>query len=120
MVPVHKASVQKNKMKFGIEVSYSTKESLRVDYVKGTNEWRDSINLEIMMLLDFETFHALEDHKKIPPGHKWITYHCVYDAMFDERLKTRLVAGGHMTNLEGVGVVFFLQKHLFWISQIFH
>ena len=98
MVQAYKASVRKNKIKFGIEVPYSTKEALRLDQVKGTSEWRDSINLEIKMLLDFKTFITLEDHEELPEGYKWIPYHCVMDAKFDGRLKTRLVAGGHMTN----------------------
>ena len=34
----------------------------------------------------------------MPPGYKWIPYHCVWDAKFDGRKKCRLVAGGHKTD----------------------
>ena len=98
MVKTYKATVRKNKIKFGIEVPYSTKEALRLDMVNMNDSWRKAIDLEVQMLLDFKTFITLEDDQPVPVGYKWIPYHCVYDAKFDGRLKARLVAGGHMTN----------------------
>ena len=77
MVNIYKATVRKNKIKFGIEVPFSTREALRLDRANKNEGWRKAINLEIQMLLDFETFLMLKDDEPIPPGYKWIPYHCV-------------------------------------------
>ena len=53
---------------------------------------------EINQLLEYETFRVLEDDEPMPEGYKFIPYHCIYDVKFDGRRKSRLVAGGHMTD----------------------
>src|SRR5687768_1762763 len=53
---------------------------------------------EIISLHAHDTFVVFEDGQHILPGYKQIPYHCIYDAKFDGRKKSRLVAGGHMTD----------------------
>ena len=43
-------------------------------------------------------FEIMKDGDRAPTGHKQINYHLIYDVNIEDfRRKTRLVAGGHMT-----------------------
>ena len=42
-------------------------------------------------------FKVIPDGQPVPKGHKRIPYHVVHAVKFDGRLKSRLVAGGHMS-----------------------
>jgi len=80
--------------------------------------------LEISQLMDYEVFedrsHISDPSSESPAGYKKITYHVVFAVKHDERYKSRLVAGGHMTDapvesvysgvvsLRGVRLVIFL------------
>ena len=44
-----------------------------------------------------EVFRVLPDGVPTPRGYSSIPYHFVHDVKFDGRLKSRLVAGGHMS-----------------------
>jgi hypothetical protein len=60
-------------------------------------------------LLEFETFFDKGIAGIVPSGYKRICCHMIYDVKHDGRLKSQLVAGGHLTdpNTESVysGVV---------------
>ena len=98
LVRAYAVSLKKNKIKFGIEVPKSTREAYRLDNRNKNDLWGQSMITEVSQLLDYKTFKVIQDDEPVPPGYKWIPYHCVYDAKFDGRRKCRLVAGGHMTN----------------------
>ena len=50
---------------------------------------------EIESINKHKTFIVLENHEPLPAGYQKIPYHMIFDAKFDGRKKTRLVAGGH-------------------------
>ena len=98
MVYAYKASRHLRNIKFGVEVPQSTRHALQIDQEDGINLWKQAMDTEINQLNEYETFRVLEDNESIPPGYKFIPYHCIYDVKFDGRRKCRLVAGGHMTD----------------------
>jgi hypothetical protein len=49
-------------------------------------------------LLEYQTFIDKVKHGEPPDGYKWIICHMVYDVKHDERHKSTLVAGGHLTD----------------------
>ena len=50
---------------------------------------------EISSINEHQSFIILDDHEPLSKGYKPIPYHFVFDAKYDERKKSRLVAGGH-------------------------
>ena len=50
---------------------------------------------EISLINEHQTFIILEEHELLPEGYKPIPYHFVFDAKYDGRKKSRLVAGDH-------------------------
>lgn len=85
------------KYKFGVEVPRNRKHALELDAKNGTTGWKDSIQLELDQIMSYEVFKVWPDDQPLPSGYKRIPYHIVYDVKFDGRLKSRLVAGGHMS-----------------------
>ena len=80
--------------KFGIELPHSVKEALAIDARTGTTFWRDAIEKEMAnVMIAFE----FDDDDKVPPGHKKIECHMIFDIKSSLQRKARFVAGGHMT-----------------------
>ena len=50
---------------------------------------------EVESINKHKIFIVLEDHETLPPGYQKIPYNMIFDAKFDSRNQTRLVAGGH-------------------------
>ena len=84
--------------KFGFEVPKSPQDAIRIDEEHGNTMWRDSMALELSQLMDYETFKDYGHGDRKPPGYKRIRTHWVFDIKHDGRHKSRLVAGGHLTD----------------------
>jgi len=109
---------------FGHEVPRNHQQAMELDKKNKNTKWRDSEKLETSQLLDYTVFHDYGPrHRARPPeGYKKITYHFVYAVKHDGRYKSRLVAGGHLTDtptesvysgvvsLRGVRIVIFLAE----------
>jgi len=82
--------------KFGIQVPKSVKEAYELDQTNGNTLWADSLTKEMKDVK--VAFDIKDDDDPIPKGYKEITCHMIFDVkMEDFRRKSRLVAGGHMT-----------------------
>ena len=122
MLHAYKVAYSGPKLKFGTIVPISTKHAYNIDKESGTTGWTIAIKDKIDQINSNETFIVLKDTDPLPPGYKFIPYHCVYDINFDGRKKCRLVAGGHRTDppkediylgfmsIEMVRTCFFLAK----------
>ena len=84
--------------KFGFEVPRSPEDALRIDRESNNTMWRDSMALELSQLMDYETFKDYGHGDRRPAGYKRIRTHWVFDIKHDGRHKSRLVAGGHLTD----------------------
>ena len=67
--------------------------------MNGNTKWQDSMALELLQLMEYQTFRDLGQGAKAPPGYKRIRCHFVFDVKHDGRHKSRLVAGGHSTDV---------------------
>ena len=85
--------------KYGYQVPHMPKEAIKLDKKNGNTKWQDSMALEILQLDEYQTFRDLGKGAEAPPGYKWIHCHFVFDVKHDGRHKSRLVAGGHMTDI---------------------
>jgi hypothetical protein len=83
--------------KFGIEVPRSIAEAYALDKKNGNTLWADSIAKEMMNVRT--VFKILANGDKVPIGFQRMRCHMIFDIkMEDLRRKSRLVAGGHMTD----------------------
>lgn len=110
---------------FGYQVPRNHQQAVEIDTANGNTKWQDSETLEIrQMQVEYNSFRDL-GHKSIakpPPDYKRINLHFVYAVKHDGRHKSRLVAGGHLTDtpiesvyagvvsLRGVRLVIFLAE----------
>jgi Reverse transcriptase (RNA-dependent DNA polymerase) len=88
------------KFKFGIEVPSSTKHALYLDHINGftgEDSWAHAIKKELYQLKDYATFTTVEHDRPLDKAYQKIPYQIIFDVKFDLRKKSRLVAGGHMT-----------------------
>ena len=83
------------KFKFGVQVSNSPSDAVRLNSVNNDDLWKGAMDKEIGSINTFETFIVLEEEDHIPEGYKQNPYHITFDVKFDGRRKVRLVAGGH-------------------------
>jgi hypothetical protein len=86
------------KYKYGYEIPRDYAHALVLDRRNGNTKWADATSLEMGQLFEYQTF--LDRGKNvIPPGHKKIRVHLVFDVKHDGRHKARLVADGHLTDV---------------------
>ena len=97
---------------YGHQVPRNHQQAVELDLANGNTKWQDSEKLERDQLWEYNTFDDRGHKSKatLPgPGYKKITLHFVYAVKHDGRYKSRIVAGGHLTDapLESVysGVV---------------
>ena len=96
---------------FGHEVPRNHREAMELDRKNGNNRWAESEKLETSQLSSYNVFKDLGHKSTVaaPATHKKISLHFVYAVKHDGRYKSRVVAGGHLTDtpLESVysGVV---------------
>ena len=110
---------------YGYEVPRNHAHAMELDRRNGNTKWRDSEALEIAQVQEYSTFEDL-GHKstsRAPSDFKKISLHFVYAVKHDGRHKSRIVAGGHLTDtpvesvysgvvsLRGVRIVVFLAEH---------
>ena len=109
---------------FGHRVPRNHDEAMELDKVNGNTKWKDSEILERDQLLEYQTFkdYGHKSKGRAPAGYKRITLHFVYAVKHDGRYKSRIVAGGHLTDaptesvysgvvsLRGVRFVIFLAE----------
>ena len=88
------AKVYKN----GFEVPKNPLDAIRIDNENGNRRWQDSMALELSQIQDYKTFRDLGKGVPGPEGYKKIQVHFVFDVKHDGRHKSRLVAGGHLTD----------------------
>jgi hypothetical protein len=87
----------KRTCKFGIQVTKTWDEAVKLDEVNGNTLWQDEIRKEINN--DRIAFKVLNGKEAIPPTYQEIRCHMIFDVkMEDFRRKARFVAGGHATD----------------------
>jgi hypothetical protein len=87
--------------KFGYHIPKNYDEAMDFDRKNGNRRWKESIDLEMAQLADYDTFKDLgHKHSVRPPeGYKRIRTHLVFDVKHDGRHKARMVADGHLTDI---------------------
>ena len=91
-----KALLNKNNLKFGIEVPRNIKHALLLDKTNGDNAWRNAISKEMSNVK--VAFKFIPKGRPPPVGYKQIRCHLIFDVKMDLTRKVRFVAGGHMTD----------------------
>jgi hypothetical protein len=71
-------------------------EALLIDKETNTSYWRKAIEKEMKNVE--VAFEFLQPGQTVPIGYQKIPLHFVFDVKMDFTRKTRLVAGGHMTD----------------------
>ena len=75
---------------------HSVEEAREIDRINGNDRWEKSIQKEMSKVA--VAFKFLDDGEKVPVGYQTIDCHLVFDIkMNDFSYKSRMVAGGHMT-----------------------
>ena len=88
-------SKKKVKFKYGIEISKSWADILRIDTAAGNSKWQDAVKKEVSALIRFGCFQFLDDKKYKPPSDfQYASLHFVYEVKTDLRQKARLVCDG--------------------------
>jgi hypothetical protein len=123
------------KYQYGYEVPRSYNHAVELDNIAGNTKWQDSVKLEMEQLAEYDTFtdRGVFDKSKPPEGYKRIRTHLVFAIKHDGRHKSRLVAGGHLTDtpvesvysgvvsLRGLRLLLFLAElngHETWATDI--
>jgi hypothetical protein len=87
--------------KFGYCIPHNYNEAMQFDLKNGNTLWREATDLEMLQLLEYDTFRDLGHKDTAPPptGYKKIRTHLVYDCKHDGRHKAWMVADGHITDI---------------------
>ena len=83
---------------YGFQVPRNHEQAMELDRQNGNTKWRDSEIVELSQIQEYKTFID-KGYGYIPgPDYKKIKVHIVYAVKHDGRHKSRLVAGGHLTD----------------------
>ena len=85
--------------KYGFLVPRTHAQAVEIDKENGNTKWQDSEAVEMQQLAEYKTFEDKGKGAAAPIGYKKIRCHMIYDVKHDGRHKSRLVAGGHLTDL---------------------
>lgn len=85
--------------KYGFLVPRTHAQAVEIDKANGNTKWQDSEAVEMQQLAEYKTFEDKGKGAAAPIGYKKIRCHMIYDVKHDGRHKSRLVAGGHLTDL---------------------
>jgi hypothetical protein len=108
--------------KFGVMVPRTHNQAVEIYQANSNRLWQESEATEMKQLSDYKTFIDQGKGGIPPDGCKKICFHMVYDVKHDGRHKSRLVAGGHLTDpntksvyssvvsLRGIRLVTFLSE----------
>jgi Reverse transcriptase (RNA-dependent DNA polymerase) len=106
---------------YGVQIPRNHAEAMELDAKNGNTKWRDAELVKLAQIDEYETFSNRGQGHYPGKDYKRINVHFVYAAKPD-RLKARLVAGGHLTDtpvksvyssvvsLRGVRLVAFLAE----------
>jgi hypothetical protein len=83
--------------KYGICVPRNIEEAIKFDLENGNKFWETAISKEMKNVR--VAFKFFEPSKNPAPGYKKIPLHMIFDIKTDFTRKARLVAGGHLTDL---------------------
>jgi Reverse transcriptase (RNA-dependent DNA polymerase) len=97
MVQAFKAKVNGVQYMFGVEISRNVKHALAMDKANRNNLWQESINKELQMINQFQTFWRLNKGETLTPDYKRVPYFIVFANKFDGQRKARLIANGSQT-----------------------
>ena len=118
---------------YGYMIPRGHDQAVEIDRKNGNTKWQDSEKAEIAQLKEYDTFIDHGKHGKAPAGFKKIMTFFIYAVKHDGRHKSRLVAGGHMTevpiesvysgvvSLKGLRLIMFLAElnHLeIWATDV--
>ena len=81
-----------------IQIPRNHEEAMMINAKNGDTRWKDSEDLELKQLFDYDSFQDLGKGAAIPEGYTKIRCHFVYNCKHDGRFKSRFVAGGNMTD----------------------
>ena len=87
------------KFKFGYQVPHDHAEAMFLDQKNGNNKWAEAEAQEMESFQEFGVFKDLGKGGKPPEGYKKVKLITVYDVKHDGWHKTRIVAGGHLTDI---------------------
>jgi hypothetical protein len=83
MVRAFKATVHGDKFMFGVEIPKNVRHAVELDKANGNNLWKESIEKELEMINDFQTFRRLKKGEVLAPDYKRIPYFIVFANKFD-------------------------------------
>jgi hypothetical protein len=87
--------------KFGYHIPHNYDETMQFDLKNGNTLWREATNLEMLQLVEYDTFRDLGHKDTASPltGYKKICTHLIYDCKHDGKHKAWMVAEGHLTDI---------------------
>ena len=85
--------IKKRIHKYGVEISTSYKDAIRLDTLNGNTLWTDSHRLETSNV--GVAIEVLKPREKTPPGWNKASGHLIYDVKIDFTPKSRWVKDGH-------------------------
>ena len=83
---------------YGFLVPRDHRQAMDIDLQNGNTKWKDSEDIELAQVDEYDTFEDKGKGYKPGPDYKKINVHIVYAVKHDGRHKSRLVAGGHLTD----------------------
>jgi hypothetical protein len=90
-----RAQIVRRDYKFGIKVPANIAEARALDKENGDELWERSVEKEMKNVQI--AFKVLDDGTRVPVGYQQIPCMLIFDVKMDFTRKTRLVAGGHVT-----------------------
>ena len=82
---------------YGFQVPRNHNQAMELDKANGNSKWQDSEEAELKQIDDYSTFLDIGKGRRPGPDYKRINVHIIYAVKHDGRHKSRLVAGGHLT-----------------------
>jgi hypothetical protein len=83
MVKAYKSSINGTHFMFGVEIPNNVKRALEMDKENGNNLWQASIDKELEMINQFQSFQQLNKGKQLSPDFKPVPYFIVFANKFD-------------------------------------
>ena len=71
---------------------------MQLDATSGNTKWKDTINTELVQIIEYKTFEDKGKGAKVLMDYKLIWCHFVFDVKHNGRYKARYIAGGHLTD----------------------
>lgn len=88
--------------KYGVIIPNTVEEALALDKLNGNTYWQDAIYTEVKVLIDLGCFEFLSPQDKPSAEYQRTKLTMIFEVKQDGRRKARLVAGGHLVELQGL------------------